>query len=72
MANRDEKVGKPLSRRGLLKAAGYGAGAAGVAAVGLASRQAGAEAAAPAETDRSVAGYRETEHVKAYYALARI
>jgi hypothetical protein len=59
-----------LSRRSVLRAAGLGAGVAGAAAVGLAGRE--AKAAAPGRADRRVAGYRETDHVKAYYdALAR-
>ena len=55
-------------RRDFLKKAGLGAGAAGVAAAALTSTEA-AEAAVK-KGSRS-AGYRETDHVKKYYELAR-
>ena len=55
------------SRRDFLKAAGITGGAAGVAAVALASKS--ATAAAPESGKTS--GYRETEHVKKYYESAR-
>ena len=55
------------SRREFLKAAGLTGAAAGAAAVVLSESQ--AQAAKPAE-DQQV-GYRETEHVKTYYELAR-
>ena len=59
------KIKKPL--RDFLKAAGITGGAAGVAAVALASKS--VKAAVP-ESGKS-SGYQETEHVKKYYELAR-
>jgi hypothetical protein len=53
-------------RRSFLKLGGLGAVAAGVS--GTATRV--AAAAAPAEP-AAAEGYRETEHVKKYYELAR-
>ena len=69
MANKDQattgrKISRALSRRGLLQAAG----ATGVAAAALAAGTAGAAATPPNAKDRGTAGYRETAHVKAYYA----
>lgn len=55
------------SRRDFLKAAGATGAAAGVAAVALSGKS--VEAATPDNGQR--AGYRETEHVKTYYELAR-
>ena len=55
------------SRREFLKTVGVGAGAAGAAAV-TGTAPLPAEAATPAENS---AGYRETEHVKRVYELAR-
>ena len=55
------------SRRDFLKAAGIAGGAAGVAAVALTSKS--VTAAVP-ESGKS-SGYRETDHVKKYYELAR-
>ncbi len=55
------------SRRDFLKAAGVTGGAAAVAAVALSSKS--VKAAVP-ESGKS-SGYRETEHVKKYYELAR-
>jgi len=54
------------NRRDFLKAAGVAGGVAGVAAVTLTKS---AKAAAPESGKAS--GYRETEHVKTYYELAR-
>ena len=58
---------KSLPRRDFLKAAGVTGGVAAVAAVALSSKS--VKAAVP-ESGKS-AGYRETEHVKKYYELAR-
>ena len=55
------------SRREFLKAAGATGAAAGAAAVVLSENQ--AQAAKPDSGQK--AGYRETEHVKTYYELAR-
>lgn len=69
MAKRDRKQQdrKQVDRRGFMKLAGLGAGAAG-ATMGLALPK--AEAATPAPATEH-AGYRETEHVKTYYRMAR-
>ncbi|HKO09810.1 MAG TPA: ubiquinol-cytochrome c reductase iron-sulfur subunit N-terminal domain-containing protein [Alphaproteobacteria bacterium] len=64
---KDHKL-KSSKRRDFLKLAGLGAGAAGVAAAGIARAEAKVEAAKPEDHSR---GYRESEHVKKYYALAR-
>ena len=58
---------KSLPRRDFLKAAGVTGGAAGLAAVALASKS----ATAAVSEGRKSAGYRETEHVKKYYETAR-
>ncbi len=55
-----------IDRRGFLRTVGVGAGAAGVAAVVGGSAAPTAQAAAPASS-----GYRETEHVRRFYQLAR-
>ena len=64
---KDHKL-KSSKRRDFLKLAGLGAGAAGVAAAGITRAEAKVEAAKPEDCSR---GYRESEHVKKYYALAR-
>ncbi|MCC7015736.1 MAG: twin-arginine translocation signal domain-containing protein [Rhodospirillales bacterium] len=60
----DKKDIRTTSRRDLLKMAGLAAGAAGAAAA------AGATKAAPVEREKD-GGYRESEHVRKYYELAR-
>ncbi len=55
-----------LGRRGFLKQAGVAVGTAGVAAV--VSTQA---PAASEKADVKSTGYRETEHVRTYYELAK-
>ncbi len=67
--DRKTRQSEALSRRSFMQLAGLGAGAAGVAATGLAARPAPAKAAPESKT---AVGYRETEHVKTYYALARM
>jgi len=57
-----------LGRREFLTKAAIAGGAAGVAAVALS--QGSAKASVAPESPRA-AGYRETEHVKTYYELAR-
>ncbi len=52
-------------RRGFLKLAGLGTVAGGAALV------AGDKAVEAAESAKSQTGYRETDHVKAYYERAR-
>ena len=63
-----EKEVSPVGRRDFFKKAGLGAGAVGAAAVGLAASQ--GEAAEPEQSPNSV-GYRETDHVKKFYELAK-
>jgi hypothetical protein len=58
-----------ISRRGFLQGAGKGAAAA--AAVTALAGAAAPDAAKAAEAKRPVAGYRETDHVRRAYALAR-
>jgi|TARA_B110000196_G_C20978355_1_gene582117 hypothetical protein len=58
---------KTLLRREFLKAAGTTGAVAGVAAVTLSGKS--AKAGIPKASDQ--AGYKETEHVKTYYDLAR-
>jgi hypothetical protein len=57
-----------LSRRGFIRMAGVGAGVAGAVVAGVKSEP--AHAAETGTTDSS-RGYRETEHVRTYYAHAR-
>ncbi len=57
-----------VGRRDFFKKAGLGAGAVGATVVGLAGKEAGA---AEPSSSPGGAGYRETEHVKKYYELAR-
>lgn len=61
----DTKEIRSTSRRDLLKMAGLAAGVAGAAAV------AGTAKAAPPVARAGDGGYRETEHVRKYYELAR-
>ena len=62
---------KPVdaARRGFLRKAGLASGAAAAAVATPALAQPAAEPASQPETQR---GYRETEHVRAYYDKARI
>ena len=65
--NPDTKT--PPSRRDFVRAAGLGVGAAVAGAASLSvTAVKPAEAAAPKGKN---AGYRETEHVKRYYELAK-
>ena len=64
---KEKKPSKLLARRDFLKVAGVTVGAAGIATAALT----GAPAESIAETKRKGAGYRETEHVRKYYELAR-
>jgi len=57
-----------LPRREFLKGAAFSAGAAAVAAVSTVPTTAEAECA----NHKKDAGYRETEHVRTYYSLARL
>lgn len=60
---------KSTSRRDFFRKAGFGAGALGAAAAGLSAAR--SKAAEPAAKKPNSAGYRESEHVKTYYKLAR-
>ncbi len=62
---KDRKLDKP-ARRELLKSVALGAAA--VTTAGLAS---GAAAAGVPEAETDEAGYRETDHIRRYYELAR-
>ncbi len=64
----EKEKAKELGRRDFFRTATLGAGAAGVAAVGLVD---GAAAAEPVKQQASGSGYRETDHVKKFYELAR-
>jgi hypothetical protein len=64
MKARKEK--QRVARRDLLKIAGLGS-VAGAAAIATTA----GKAKAAAETDSKGSGYRETEHVRTYYDLAK-
>lgn len=66
----DQKNKKGISRRGFLRGAGMGAGAAGVAAVAPAGTSPVRAETAASDSRKSV-GYRETEHVRRVYELSR-
>ncbi len=55
-----------VKRRDFLKQAGLVAGTAGAAAV-----MAGSKKAEAAEADQAKSGYRETDHIRTYYELAK-
>jgi len=61
-----KKEPKSVDRRDFFRKAGFGAGAAGIAAVALRS-----EANAGTVESPKGDGYRETDHVKKFYELAR-
>ncbi len=63
--NTDTDIGTGPDRRGFLKLAGLGTVAGGAALV------AGDKTVEAAESAKSLTGYRETDHVKTYYELAR-
>ncbi len=58
-----------LDRRGFLKGAALGAGAAAAVAVGATPDTA---AASESASDRTKARYQETDHVKTYYRTNRL
>jgi hypothetical protein len=64
----ERKQAQAVSRRSFIRLAGQGAGAAGVGAVSLATGSAAKAEEPPAPQQ----GYRETDHVRAYYELARM
>jgi hypothetical protein len=59
---------RAVSRRGFMRLAGQGAGVAGVGAISLATP----DAAKADEAPQQRRGYRETDHVRSYYELARM
>ena len=63
-----DKTAATADRRAFLKLAGAGAVTGGAALVGASGS---AEAAAPTAAGSQDTLYRETEHVKRYYELAR-
>ncbi|MGD9786011.1 MAG: twin-arginine translocation signal domain-containing protein [Hyphomicrobiaceae bacterium] len=67
MRQSDEKKSPASDRRSFLKLAGAGVVTTGAALV-ASSEATKAEAAAPAD---AAGGYRETDHVRRYYELAR-
>ena len=66
-----QKQSEKLSRRGFLKSAAVAGGAAGAATLG-AQVPANVDEPAPAEKAATPSkGYRETPHIREYYAKAR-
>ncbi len=61
---------RSIDRRSFLKAGGLAVGAVGAASATLAAGKP-AKAVTPAKADRKAAGYRETEHVRRFYELAK-
>ncbi|MFQ5773289.1 MAG: formate dehydrogenase [Kiloniellaceae bacterium] len=61
-----KKTTASIGRRDFFRSVGLGAG---VAAVGLSAST--VKAAAPSKASAKGAGYRETDHVKKFYELAR-
>ena len=61
-----EKETAALERRDCFRKVGLGAGAAAAAGLGASAAQ-----AAPERKPDEGSGYRETEHVKTFYKLAR-
>ena len=59
-----------IDRRDFFRKASLGVGVAGAAVAGLSTSK--TEAAEPVAGASNGAGYRETEHVKKYYELARL
>lgn len=64
-----DKTDKTLDRRGFLK--GIGTGAAGAATVAAGGSTTTAAIAAESGADKKKTRYRESEHVKKYYATNR-
>ncbi len=58
-----------LERRNFMKKTGFGVGAVGAVALGLPKSAAAAVSGSGGEPGKS--GYRETDHVKQYYATAK-
>jgi len=64
--DRSSRTAQQIDRRRLLTGAGLAIGAAGATVVSTAAPAAASEPQAPQQD-----GYRESEHVKTYYRLAR-
>jgi len=64
-----KKAAAKMGRRDFFRKAGLGAGAAGAAAAGLSATK--GHAPVPDKTAANNRGYRETEHVKKFYELAK-
>ena len=64
--SKSEKTGPVADRRSFMKLAGAGVVSTGAA---LVEKKKKSEAATPASGDAS--GYRETDHVRRYYELAK-
>ncbi len=62
-----KKESASLDRRDFFRKVGLGVGAAATAGLGASA----AQAAAPDRKPAQGSGYRETEHVKTFYKLAR-
>lgn len=67
----DERAGVRPDRRSFLRFAGLGTLAGGAALAGAAAPEAADATEAAATSGAGAAGYRETTHVKTYYAAAR-
>lgn len=65
-----KKGAASIDRRSFLKAGGLAVGAAGAAGAALSAGKP-AKAVTPAKAGRKSAGYRETEHVRRFYELAK-
>lgn len=65
---KDDTTIKSTDRRDFIKKAGLGVGAAGAVAIGLPKSGDAAETGAGRPRSQ---GYRETDHVKRFYASAR-
>jgi len=70
MSNSKKHSESKIDRRRFLRGAGLGAGALGVTAAVLASSKP-AEASEAGLQDKSGGGYRETDHVRRAYEVAR-
>lgn len=66
-----EKDLKSPDRRDFFKKSGFGIGAAGALAIGLSGGPANAAVKSDGRLDFKKSAYRETDHVRRYYELAR-
>jgi hypothetical protein len=65
----ERQEAQTVSRRGFMRLAGQGAGAAGTGAIALATT---GKVAKADDVPAPRSGYRESDHVRAYYELARL